>query len=52
MDRTWTHPQSGMEYVCEYSFRRLDREADMREVSMRYEGMAGSDEKQPIGVTN
>ncbi|WP_179154898.1 hypothetical protein [Corynebacterium fournieri] len=30
-DRTWTHPQSGVEYVYEYPFRQLDREADMRE---------------------
>ena len=28
--RTWTHPQSGVEYVFEYPFRQLDREADMR----------------------
>ena len=30
-DRTWTHPQSGVEYVYEYPFSRLDREADLRE---------------------
>lgn len=29
-DRTWTHPQSGVEYTYEYPFRVLDREADMR----------------------
>ena len=39
-DRTWTHPQSGVEYVYEYPFRQLDREADMREAFARFEGMA------------
>lgn len=40
-DRTWTHPQSGVEYFYEYPFRQLDREADMREAYARFEGMAG-----------
>lgn len=40
-DRTWTHPQSGVEYVYEYPFRQLDREADMREAYARFEGMVG-----------
>ena len=39
-DRTWTHPQSGVEYVYEYLFRQLDREADMREAYARFEGVA------------
>lgn len=38
-DRTWVHPQSGVEYVYEYPFRQLDREADMREAYARFEGM-------------
>ena len=29
-DRTWVHPQSGAEYVYEYPFRQLDREAYKR----------------------
>ena len=33
--RTWTHPQSGVEYVFEYPFRQLDREADIREAYER-----------------
>ena len=37
-ERTWTHPQSGVEYVYEYPFRQLDREADMREAYARFEG--------------
>ena len=37
-DRTWVHPQSGVEYVYEYPFRQLDREADMREAYARFEG--------------
>ena len=41
-DRTWTHPQSGVEYVYEYPFRRLDREADMRETYARFEGLNGT----------
>ncbi|OHO34955.1 hypothetical protein HMPREF2690_02430 [Corynebacterium sp. HMSC034E11] len=35
--RTWVHPQSGVEYVFEYPFRQLDREADMREAYKRFE---------------
>ena len=38
-DRTWTHPQSGVEYVYEYPFRPLNREKDMREAYARFEGM-------------
>ncbi|MCP1388313.1 class I SAM-dependent DNA methyltransferase [Corynebacterium sp. TA-R-1] len=38
-DRTWVHPQSGVEYVYEYPFRQLDREADMRKAYARFEGM-------------
>ena len=40
-DRTWVHPQSGVEYVYEYPFRHLDREADMREAYARFEGTVG-----------
>ncbi|MDK8625691.1 hypothetical protein [Corynebacterium appendicis] len=36
-ERTWVHPQSGVEYVYEYPFRQLDREADMREAYARFE---------------
>jgi len=39
-DRTRTHPQSGVEFVYEYSFRQLDGEADMRQAYERFEGMA------------
>ena len=35
--RTWVHPQSGVEYVYEYPFRQLDREADMREAYAWFE---------------
>ena len=38
-ERLWTHPQSGMTYVYEYPFRQLDREADMREAYVCFEGM-------------
>ena len=40
-DRTWVHPQSGVELVFEHPFRQLDREADMREAYTRFEGMVG-----------
>lgn len=36
-DRTWTHPQSGVEYVYECPLRQLDREEDMRETYARFE---------------
>ncbi len=36
-DRTWVHPQSGVEYVYEYPFRQLDREADMRKACEWFE---------------
>lgn len=36
-ERTWTHPQSGVEYTFEYPFRQLDREADMRAAYARLE---------------
>lgn len=35
-DRTWTHPQSGMEYVFEYPFAPLDREADLAAAYEKY----------------
>ena len=41
-DRTWVHPQSEVTYVFEYPFRKLDREADLREAYERYAGMASS----------
>ena len=40
-DRTWTHRQSGVKYMCEYPFRQLDREADMREAYARFEVLSG-----------
>lgn len=36
-DRTWVHPQSGVEYVYAYPFGQLDWEADMREAYKRFE---------------
>ncbi|RUQ11735.1 hypothetical protein D8M31_08960 [Corynebacterium genitalium] len=44
-DRTWMHPQSGVEYVYEYPFRQLDREADMREAYARFEGIKMGQER-------
>lgn len=36
-ERRWVHPQSQVEYVFEYPFRRLDREADLRAAYEKYE---------------
>lgn len=38
-DRTWTHPQSGVEYVFEYPFAPLDREADLTAAYEKYAAM-------------
>lgn len=38
-DRTWTHPQSGVEYVFEYPFSPLDREADLAAAYEKYAAM-------------
>lgn len=38
-DRTWTHPQSGAEYVFEYPFAPLDREADLAAAYEKYAAM-------------
>ena len=48
-DRTWTHPQSGVNYVYEYPFRQLDREADMREAYARFEGVGDTSLAQTGG---
>lgn len=34
--RTWTHPQSEVEYTYQYPFRQLDREADLRTVYEKF----------------
>ncbi|WP_182354766.1 DNA methyltransferase [Flaviflexus huanghaiensis] len=36
-ERRLTHPQSGVEYLYEYPFRQLDREADLRAAYAKYE---------------
>lgn len=38
-DRTWTHPQSGVEYVFEYPFAPLDRDADLAAAYEKYAAM-------------
>ena len=38
-ERTWTHPQSGVEYVFEYPFAPLDREADLASAYEKYAAM-------------
>lgn len=38
-ERTWTHPQSDVEYVFELPFRSFDREDDMRKAYAHFEQM-------------
>ena len=38
-ERTWTHPQSGVQYVFEYPFAPLDREADLAAAYEKYAAM-------------
>lgn len=38
-DRTWTHPQSGVEYVFELPFQSFDREKDMRKAYAHFSNM-------------
>ncbi|MCO4250621.1 hypothetical protein [Pseudarthrobacter raffinosi] len=38
-DRTWTHPQSGVEYVFEFPFQGFDREEDMRKAHTQFSSM-------------
>lgn len=40
-DRTWTHPQSGVEYVFEFPFQSFDREEDMRKAYAHFSSMLG-----------
>jgi hypothetical protein len=40
-DRTWTHPQSGVEYVFEFPFQSFDREEDMRKAFAHFSSMLG-----------
>lgn len=43
-DRTWTHPQSQVEYVFEFPFRSFDREEDMRTAYAHFEKMLESEQ--------
>ncbi|MHA7292473.1 Eco57I restriction-modification methylase domain-containing protein [Arthrobacter sp. HLT1-21] len=38
-ERTWTHPQSGVEYVFEFPFQSFDREEDMRKAYAHFSNM-------------
>ncbi|MHA7181624.1 Eco57I restriction-modification methylase domain-containing protein [Arthrobacter sp. MDB2-24] len=40
-DRTWTHPQSGVDYVFEFPFQSFDREEDMRKAYAHFSSMLG-----------
>jgi hypothetical protein len=39
--RTWTHPQSGVEYVFEVPFQSFDREEDMRKAYAHFSSLLG-----------
>lgn len=38
-ERTWAHPQSGVEYLYEFPFQNFDREADMRKAYAHFSSM-------------
>lgn len=38
-DLTWTHPQSGVEYLFEFPFQSFDREEDMRKAYAHFSSM-------------
>lgn len=38
-ERTWTHPQSGVEYLFEFPFRSFDREEDMRKAHAHFSSL-------------
>ncbi|MDJ0457722.1 class I SAM-dependent DNA methyltransferase [Arthrobacter sp. NQ7] len=38
-ERTWTHPQSGVEYIFEFPFRSFDREEDMRKAYAHFSSL-------------
>jgi hypothetical protein len=40
-DRTWTHPQSGAEYLFEFPFRSFDREEDMQKAYAYFSSKLG-----------
>lgn len=42
-ERRWTHAQSDVEYLYEYPFRQLDREADLRAAYAKYEQILKED---------
>ena len=44
-ERTWTHPQSGVEYIFEYPFKPMDREAELRKAYAKYEAVLAESEK-------
>lgn len=39
--RSWTHPQSGVEYVFEFPFQSFDREVDMRKAYAHFSSLLG-----------
>ncbi|MGG7653315.1 restriction endonuclease subunit M [Kocuria rosea] len=45
-ERSWTNPQSGMEYVFEFPFRTLDREEDMRTAYAHFEQLLAECQRQ------
>lgn len=38
-ERTWTHPQSNVEYIFEFPFQSFDREEDMRKAYAHFSSM-------------
>jgi hypothetical protein len=38
-ERSWQHPQSGVDYVFDFPFRSFDREEDMRKAYAHFSNM-------------
>lgn len=47
-DRSWTHPQSGVEYVFEFPFQGFDREVDMRTAYAHFEQLLAEKQNEEL----
>ena len=47
-ERTWTHPQSKVEYVFEFPFQSFDREEDMRKAYTHFEQLLADKQAEEL----